>query len=80
MLRCIIVAKKPWRAVPPTPFYFSKRAEMYSAGAQKALAEGRITDYSALMLKAVEYRTLAGQLPLEKVDNDTIEIQRNGVL
>jgi hypothetical protein len=64
------VAKKPWKAVPPTPFYFSKRAEMYSASADKALAEGRITDYSALMLKAVEYRTLAGQLPLEKVDDD----------
>jgi len=43
---------------------------MYSVSADKALAEGRITDYSALMLKSIEYRTLAGQLPLEKVDND----------
>jgi hypothetical protein len=43
---------------------------MYSASADKALAEGRLTEYSALMLKAVEYRTLAGQLPLEKEDND----------
>lgn len=53
---------------------------MYSADAQKALAEGRLTDYSALMLKSIEYRTLAGQLPLEKVDNDTISIQGDGVL
>ena len=70
MRLCGIVAKKPWKPVPPTPFYFSKRADMYSVNADKALAEGRLTDYSALMLKAVEYRTLAGQLPLEKVDND----------
>ena len=70
MRRLSIVAKKPWKPVPPTPFYLSKRAEMYSASADKALAEGRLTDYSALMLKAVEYRTLAGQLPLEKVDDE----------
>jgi hypothetical protein len=70
MRRFTIVGKKPWKAVPPTPFYLSKRAEMYSASADKALAEGRLTDYSALMLKAVEYRTLAGQLPLEKVDDE----------
>ena len=43
---------------------------MYSNSAYTALLEGRLTDYSALMLKAVEYRTLASQLPLEKVDND----------
>lgn len=53
---------------------------MYSASAQKALAEGRVSDYRALMLKAIEYRNLAGELPLEKVDNDTISIQGNGVL
>ena len=69
MRRYIIVAKA-WKPVPPTPFYLSKRADMYSASAHKALAEGRITDYSALMLKSIEYRTLAGQLPLEKVEND----------
>lgn len=70
MRRLSIVGKKPWKAVPPTPFYLSKRAEMYSASADKALAEGRLTDYSALMLKSIEYRTLAGQLPLEKVDDE----------
>ena len=66
----IIVGK--WKAVPPTPYYLSKRAEMFSASASKALAEGRVTDHSALMLKAIEYRNLAGQLPLEKEihDND----------
>lgn len=59
-----------WKAVPPTPYYLSKRAEMFSASASKALAEGRVTDHSALMLKAIEYRHLAGQLPLEKETND----------
>ena len=59
-----------WKPVPPTPYYYSKRAEMFSASASKALAEGRVTDHSALMLKAIEYRNLAGQLPLEKVTND----------
>ena len=61
-----------WKPVPPTPYYLSKRAEMYSASASKALAEGRVSEYNALMLKSIEYRTLAGQLPLEKEihDND----------
>lgn len=79
MPRCIIVAKIH-KAVPPTPFYFSRRAEMFSASAQIALAEGRVSDYRALMLKAIEYRNLAGELPLEKEDNDPISIQGNGVL
>jgi hypothetical protein len=43
---------------------------MYSASADKALAEGRLIEASALVLKSIEYRTLAGQLPLEKEDND----------
>ena len=47
---------------------------MFSASADKALAEGRIIASSALMLKAIEYRTLAGQLPLEKGHNDYTEI------
>lgn len=67
----IIVGKK-WKAVPPTPYYFSKRADMFSVSADKALAEGKVSEYNALMLKSIEYRTLAGQLPLEKEihDND----------
>lgn len=72
MRRLLIVAKKPWKAVAPTPYYFSMRAEMYSASASKALAEGRLTDYSALILKSIEYRTLAGQLPLEKESHEEI--------
>jgi hypothetical protein len=71
---------KVWKAVPPTPFYLSRRAELFSATAQIALADGRISDYRALMLKAIEYRNLAGELPLEKDDNDSISIQGNGVL
>jgi hypothetical protein len=67
----IIVGKK-WKAVPPTPYYLSKRADMFSVSADKALAEGKVSEYNALMLKSIEYRTLAGQLPLEKEihDND----------
>jgi hypothetical protein len=45
---------------------------MFSVSADKALAEGKVSEYNALMLKSIEYRTLAGQLPLEKEihDND----------
>lgn len=69
MRRCIIVAKE-WRAVPPTRYYYSMRAEMFSASAAQALAEGRVTDHSALILKAIEYRNLAEQLPLEEGMNE----------
>jgi hypothetical protein len=73
MYRLSIVGK-PWKPVPPTPYYFSKRAEMYSASARKALAEGKVSEYNALMLKSIEYRTLAGQLPLEKeIHDDNIQ-------
>lgn len=68
-----------WKAVPPTPYYYSKRAEMFSASADRALAEGRVSDYTALMLRAAEYRTLAGQLPLEKEIHDN-DIQTARVL
>ena len=78
MRLCSIVAKK-WKPVPPTPYYLSKRAEMFSANADRALAEGRVSDYAALMLRAAEYRTLAGQLPLEKDTNDN-NIQATRVL
>lgn len=45
---------------------------MFSASAHKALAEGNVSEYNALMLKSIEYRTQAGQLPLEKEVNDNI--------
>jgi hypothetical protein len=43
---------------------------MFSANAHKALAEGDVSKYNALILRASEYRTLAGQLPLEKEIQD----------
>lgn len=46
---------------------------MFSASAQKALAEGDVSKYNALILRAIEYRTLAGQLPLEKEDDERIQ-------
>lgn len=70
------MAKKPWKPVPPTPYYLSKRAELFSANAHKALAEGDVSEYNALMLRASEYRTLAGQLPLEKEIQDDIQAER----
>lgn len=69
MFRLSIVAKV-WKAVPPTAFYYSKRADLFSANALKALAEGNVSEYNAQMLKSIEYRTLAGQLPLEKEIHD----------
>lgn len=70
------MAKKPWKPVPPTPYYLSKRADMLSASAHTALAEGDVSKYNALMLRASEYRTLAGELPLEKEIQDDIQETR----
>jgi hypothetical protein len=52
--------------VPPTPYYYGVRAELFLFDAQEALKEGDTTEHARLMLKAVEYQTLAGQLPLEE--------------
>ena len=52
--------------VPPTPYYYGVRAELFLHDAQQALKQGDTTEHERLMLKAVEYQTLAGQLPLEE--------------
>ena len=53
-------------AVPPTPFYYGKRAELFLHDAETALLKGDLTRYNQLMLRATQYAELAGQLPLER--------------
>lgn len=57
------------KPVPPTPFYYGKRAELFLHDAQMALLEGDTSRYAQLMLRATEYEELAGQLPSEKGNN-----------
>lgn len=54
------------KPVPPTPYYYGVRAELFLHDAQEALKQGDTTTHALMMLKAVEYQTLAGQLPLEE--------------
>lgn len=60
---------KKHKPVPPTPFYYGKRAELFLHDAQMALLEGDTSRYAQLMLRATEYEELAGQLPSEKGNN-----------
>jgi hypothetical protein len=60
---------KKHKPVPPTPYYYGKRAELFLHDAQTALLQGDTTKHAQLMLRATEYYELAGQLPLEKEEN-----------
>lgn len=55
--------------VPPTPYYYGKRAELFLHDAQMALLQGDTARYKQLMLRATEYEELAGFLPREKGNN-----------
>ena len=57
---------KKHKPVPPTPYYYGKRAELFLHDAQQALAQGDTTKHARLMLRATEYEELAGQLPREE--------------
>ena len=61
------------KVVPPTPFYLGKRAELFLHDAERALLQGDTTKHAQLMLRAAEYRGLAGQLPLGEEDNAEIQ-------
>lgn len=61
---------KKHKPVPPTPYYYGKRAELFLHDAQMALTQGDTARYAALMLRATEYNDLAGRLPLEKEENE----------
>lgn len=56
--------KKPWKPVPPTPYYLSKRAEMFRREAERALERGEKTHADHLNKRAQEYSALAGELPI----------------
>ncbi len=56
--------KKPWKPVPPTPYYLSKRAEMFRREAERALERGEKTHAEHLTKRAREYSVLAGELSL----------------
>ena len=60
------MTNKPRKVAPPTPYYYGMRAELFLHDAQQALLQGDTSKHAQMMLKAVEYQTLAEQLPLEK--------------
>lgn len=57
---------KKHKPVPPTPYYYGKRAELFLHDAQMALLRGDNVRHAQLMLRATEYEELAGQLPREE--------------
>lgn len=56
-----IKARKP---VPPTPYYYGKRAELFLHDAEQALLKGERIKHAQLIARATHYQQLAGQLPL----------------
>lgn len=54
------------KPVPPTPYYLGKRAELFLHDAEQALLQGDTTKHAQLVLRATQYRELAGQFPLMK--------------
>ena len=63
------MVSKSHKPVPPTPYYYGKRAELFLHDAQMALLQGDTARYKQLLLRATEYEELAGQLPSEKGNN-----------
>jgi hypothetical protein len=59
---------KKHKPVPPTPFYLGKRADLFLSEALRALSEGNKEKHAELILRAQQYRDLAGQMPLELGD------------
>lgn len=57
---------KKHKPVPPTPYYYGKRAELFLHDAENALLWGDTERHAQLMLRAKEYEELAGQLPREE--------------
>ena len=61
------------KVVPPTPYYYGKRAELFLHDAEVALSQGDTTEHARLMLRATQYEELAGQLPREEGINEQIQ-------
>jgi hypothetical protein len=55
---------KVHKPVPPTPYYYGKRAELFLFDAEQALKLGEREKHAQLMARATHYQQLAGQLPL----------------
>jgi hypothetical protein len=51
--------------VPPTPYYYGVRAELFLHDAQQALIQGDTTEHARLIERATHYAELAQQLPME---------------
>ena len=70
------------KPVPPTPYYYGKRADLFLRQALEALAQGNEADYNKYLLKAIEYRELSGQFPIEKglYDQSTNQLETGKVL
>jgi hypothetical protein len=63
------LVSKNHKPVPPTPYYYGKRAELFLHDAEKALLQGDTTKHAQLMLRATQYEELAGQLPSQEGNN-----------
>lgn len=70
------------KAVPPTPYYYGKRADLFLRQALQWLAQGSEVNYNKYLLKAIEYRELSGQFPIEKglYDPTTNQLETGEVL
>jgi hypothetical protein len=54
------------KPVPPTPYYYGVRAELFLHDAEEALRQGDTNEHARLMVRATHYAELAGQFPLEE--------------
>ena len=52
--------------VPPTPYYYGVRAELFLHDAEQALKQGDTPDHARLLVRDTHYAELAGQFPLEE--------------
>jgi hypothetical protein len=59
---------KKHKPVPPTSFYYGKRADLFLSEALRALSEGNKEKHAELVTRAQQYRDLAGQMELEVGD------------
>lgn len=60
---------RPHVPVPPTPYYYGMRAELFLHDAEIALGKGMKDEHARLVGRATHYQELAGQLPLEEGNN-----------
>jgi hypothetical protein len=67
---------KKHKPVPPTSFYYGKRADLFLSEALRALSEGQKEKHAELVMRAEQYRDLAGQMPLEVGDTHGETIHR----